>query len=421
MLEKYHSADEAWEKLGLATEETLDRGKFSTWCYVMLAVSNCDQQYSSLFGSDTHTVSHKEFSKAFGQEVTFAKFKVAAMKKYTSGELAWSALDADSDGSINLDEFLAGAEELGFSKFYAEDLYYELVAGEGAGITKKSFLQAMGARSEVEIIANAPKEVRKTSKTIDELSARIDKVDESIQELKKDGKMDAALETEMVQGLKDMRAFEKVAGELLSAEIDSDPEKAKALYNQLQEVYETRQEEKTAIADLVPHGDKWWRFGYEYVFVQALLLSAVVATTGFYALLVSIVRQRTAQGERPEQRWFHESAYTLACVAFGAATVVILLRSCETCILKWTPELLYMMPNPFIRHLPATRLQYEDVLIDVSIYLGCAMLAFYALNWTTIKACDTKKHQWAELENQHFERQRTRDGASSTVTSVMFD
>merc|ERR1719316_1233648 len=244
--------------MGLAPEDTLDRSRFSQWCYVMLAVSNCDQQFSSLFGSDTHSVTHKEFTKAFGQQVTFAKFKEAAIKKYTTGELAWSTLDADGDGLLNLEEFLAGAEELGFTKYYAEDLYYELVAGDEGKITKKSFLQAMGARTEVEILANAPKEVRKTSKTIDELSAKIDKVEESLNKLKKSGKMDDALEAEMVQGLKDMRAFEQVAGELLGAEIDSDPEKAKALYEQLQEVYETREEEKTAIADLVPHGDKWW-------------------------------------------------------------------------------------------------------------------------------------------------------------------
>jgi Ca2+-binding EF-hand superfamily protein len=422
MLEKYHSADEAWEKLGLATEETLDRGKFSTWCYVMLAVSNCDQQYSSLFGSDTHTVSHKEFSKAFGQEVTFAKFKVAAMKKYTSGELAWSALDADSDGSINLDEFLAGAEELGFSKFYAEDLYYELVAGGGAGITKKSFLQAMGARSEVEIIANAPKEVRKTSKTIDELSAKIDKVEESLDKLKKSGKMDDALEAEMDAELKGMRAFEKVAGELLGAEIDSNSEKAKALYGELQTAYETREEKKTVIADLVPHGDKWWRFGFEYVFIQTLLLSFVVAATACYAMAIDFVRQRTLRCERLDERWFAEAAYTVACVAFGAATVVILMRCCETwapssTIIKWVPALLYTMPNPYIRHLPATRLQYEDVLIDVSMYLGCAMVVFYFLNWMTLRACETKKAQWVELEDEHFS---TRE-ESSNVSPTMFD
>jgi Ca2+-binding EF-hand superfamily protein len=422
LLEKYDSADHAWEKLGLGPEETLDRGKFSTWCYVMLAISNCDQQYSSLFGSDSHSVTHKEFTKAFGQQVTFAKFKEAALKKYTNGELAFSSLDADSDGSVNLEEFLAGAEELGFSKFYAEDLYYELVAGDEGKISKKSFLQAMGARSEVEIIANAPKQVRRTSKTIDELSAKIDKVDTSIQDLKKSGKLDAALETEMVEELKSMRAFEKVAGELLGAEIDSNPEKAKQLYNQLQEVYEVREETgaKTAIADLVPHGDKWWRFGYEYVFIQTLLLSFVVAATAFYAGLIGLVRQRTVQGERHDQRWFAETAYTLASVAFGAATVVLLLRSCETCILKWTPALLYTMPNPFIRHLPYSRLQYEDVLIDVSLYLGAAMIVFFAMNMMTIYACEKKKRQWAELERQHLERQRTRDGASN-VSDAMFD
>jgi hypothetical protein len=79
-----------------------------------------------------------------------------------------------------------------------------------------------------------------------------------------------------------------------------------------------------------------------------------------------------------------------------------------------------MMPNPFIRHLPATRLQYEDVLIDVSMYLGCAMLVFFALNWMTIAACESKKKQWVNLEQAALERQRTRDGASN-VSDAMFD
>jgi Ca2+-binding EF-hand superfamily protein len=421
VLEKYESADHAWEKIGLSAEDNLDRQKWSTWCYVMLAITNCDQQYSSLFGPDVHSVSHKEFTKAFGEQVTFAKFKEAALKKYTSGELAFSALDADGDGSVNLEEFLAGAEELGFSKFYAEDLYYELVAGGEGKISKKSFLQAMGARTEVEIIATAPKEVRRTSKTIDALSAKIDKVEASIQDLKKSGKLDAALEKEMVDELKGFRAFEKMAGELLSAEIASDPEKVKALYDQLQGVYEEEETTKSAIADLVPHGDKWWRFGYEYVFVQALLLSAVIAATGCYALLVGLVRQRTVRGERHEERWFAETAYTLASVAFGAATVILVLRSCEDCILKWTPALLYKMPNPFIRHLPASRLQYEDILIDVSMYLGCAMLIFFALNWTTIKACNKKKQQWADMgDTIRKDGNKARDG-DSNLTDGMFD
>ena len=51
----------------------------------------------------------------------------------------------------------------------------------------------------------------------------------------------------------------QVAGELLGAEIDSNSEKAKALYGELQTAYETREEKKTVIADLVPHGDKWSR------------------------------------------------------------------------------------------------------------------------------------------------------------------
>jgi hypothetical protein len=79
------------------------------------------------------------------------------------------------------------------------------------------------------------------------------------------------------------------------------------------------------------------------------------------------------------------------------------------------------MPNPAIRHLPATRMQYEDVLIDVSLYLGCAMMVFFALNWRTINACDKKKKEWAELEDSHFERRDSGSGVGSSVSNNVFD
>jgi hypothetical protein len=48
------------------------------------------------------------------------------------------------------------------------------------------------------------------------------------------------------------------------------------------------------------------------------------------------------------------------------------------------------------------------------------MLVFFALNWSTINACEKKKEQWVELERQHYDRQRKGDGASA-VSDAMFD
>merc|ERR1719421_536092 len=48
------------------------------------------------------------------------------------------------------------------------------------------------------------------------------------------------------------------------------------------------------------------------------------------------------------------------------------------------------------------------------------MIVFFLLNRSTIRACENKKQQWVELEQQHLDRQRTRDGGS-TVSDAMFD
>ena len=41
----------------------------------------------------------------------------------------------------------------------------------------------------------------------------------------------------------------------------------------------------------VPHGEKWWRYGYEFVFVQCLLMNMVLLTlAAVFGLLASAAR-----------------------------------------------------------------------------------------------------------------------------------
>merc|ERR1719443_1430852 len=175
------------------------------------------------------------------------------------------------------------------------------------------------------------------------------------------------------------------------------------------------------LAGIVPHGEKWWRYGYEYVFVQCLLMNMVLLTlAAVFGLLAYYkgeylgisrggAKYSPRHGMTLHQKWFEELSSMMTVTAIVALLVLGVFFYMEEAVMDFTPKVLAAMGAAELR-VPHTKAMFEDILVSTIVYLLVVCLVYYLLMHVLVGAAAEKKAHWADLDSRLI-RFRPREGS----------
>jgi len=406
MVQVFGSVDGAWGALVMAS--ALDKKDFAKFAEKAWGVSNGAALYNTLFG-DAPEITHRAFARAMGQPDPWEEYKAAVAKAGTPEE-AWAGFERAKDGVLTEEEFLAHATELGLSEYAAADVFDHIAAGE-EDINLERFLKALHEKApEEEPVAaegegekemepaEVAAEVASMQDDLETMSMSLQELRELYAKLDKEGKLDVQLEKELKGQIRAMTAFEETAEAVVRQGSAPSAEQLRALEGASEEVGVASEQ----LAGIVPHGEKWWRYGYEYVFVQCLLMDFVLVTLTVVFASLSYYRGEyvpTPAGTKLVYKWYEELAFMMTVTAIVALFVLGIFFYMEEAVMDLTPQVLASLGAPDLR-VPHKKEMFEDILVTTIVYLLVMCLVYYLLMHVLVTAAGEKKAHWAHLDSR---------------------
>jgi len=216
------------------------------------------------------------------------------------------------------------------------------------------------------------------------------------------GKLDVALKQELEQQLAAMKKFQKVAQGMADGREPGEEELAE-LNSVMRDVDSTT----TGVANLIPHGNQWWRYGYEYLFVQAWLLALLFAVALAVGWPLGRLRASIPAPTRPGllAHWFNEASYTMAVVAIASAFLQSVVHALpEGLLVRALPAILKLLgardSNGGELLTPQTTLQIEEMLLAIVTELVAVVIVYYFISYVLVHESEKKKSHWAKLDGE---------------------
>jgi len=425
MVAVFGSVDGAWDALVMSS--ALDKKDFAKFAEKAWGVSNGAALYNKLFG-DAPEITHAAFARAMGQPDPWQTYKAAVAKAGTPEE-AWATIERGKEGVVTEEEFLAHAQELGLSEYAAADVFDHIAAGEDE-ITLELFLKALHEKpeepeepvpvadeGEKQLPAAVAAEMASMQDDVETMSMSLQELRELYAKLHAEGKLDVQLDRELQEQIRAMTAFEETAEAVVKQGTIPSAAQLEALQGANADVDVASEQ----LAGIVPHGEKWWRYGYEYVFVQCLLMNMVLLTLAAVFGLLAYYKGEylgisrgganysPRHGMTLHQKWFEELSSMMTVTAIVALLVLGVFFYMEEAVMDFTPKVLAAMGAAELR-VPHTKAMFEDILVSTIVYLLVVCLVYYLLMHVLVGAAAEKKAHWADLDSRLI-RFRPREGS----------
>jgi len=220
-------------------------------------------------------------------------------------------------------------------------------------------------------------------------------------QLEKDGKLDRELAHEignLISDAKNMRDnFKKLE------DADDDEAMLEALEKLEEETRKTAASLKSLSTGVAPNEWKWWRYRYEYSFVESACLICVVLLAMLLDLGHHSVQTRIFEPEA-QRRWatFQTASGSNVmkrrwlCLLFGELSVLGLVQffiwlSAHLDLFSVIPTKSLYLPG---MHLPRNEEEYLGVVKDVFVHLFISIIMYYLLVGTIMRASERKIELW---------------------------
>merc|ERR1719420_304618 len=156
---------------------------------------------------------------------------------------------------------------------------------------------------------------------VETMSMSLQELRELYAKLHAEGKLDVQLDRELQEQIRAMTAFEETAEAVVKQGTIPSAAQLEALQGANADVDVASEQ----LAGIVPHGDKWWRYGHEYVFVQCLLMDFVLLTLISVFAILAYYRGEyvpTPPGTTLLYKWFEELSNMMTVTALVALFVL---------------------------------------------------------------------------------------------------
>lgn len=170
--------------------------------------------------------------------------------------------------------------------------------------------------------------------------------------------------------------------------------------------------------NVTPNKGKWWRYRYEYSFVESLILLCIVPLMVIYKFIFSRMREYERKAAKTSSfRSISKAAKTmhLDWLEFAAGEMFV----CFCVVLTiWVAatfgclDFLVMHVRDDNMHLPTLPEQYRVIAVNIAMQLGLALIAYHALVYSVVRATVNKFLQWGSYEG--FDGSNSHRGSAST-------
>eukprot|EP00927_Polykrikos_kofoidii_P007612 TRINITY_DN13139_c0_g1_i1.p1 TRINITY_DN13139_c0_g1~~TRINITY_DN13139_c0_g1_i1.p1 ORF type:complete len:848 (-),score=164.11 TRINITY_DN13139_c0_g1_i1:204-2747(-) len=272
------------------------------------------------------------------------------------------------------------------------------------------------------------------SQDVDELSQDVDKAKAKRDKLEKEGKLDSELrvildgifkQTEKLQKkVKDILQFQEEARreeeleraaakkkqsakERRAARRRAEAAKAKVLAaakeveTDLRGVSESTKKLETGVH---PHGHKWWRYRYEHSFVEGIVMVLVTVLMMIWERIYKSSQIQVWTRSRSDADTTNNSTMLLDWFECMSGEMMVCLLVYLTVWILGHCYIFELLPMVLKQsehiHLPSTGAEYKEVAWEICVVLFFAILFYFALTLSVIRACTAKLHHWASMENK---------------------
>jgi hypothetical protein len=221
-----------------------------------------------------------------------------------------------------------------------------------------------------------------------------------------------------------------------SGEDLQDPEATAAAEDELdrqieeldKDVQNLKQDTTKIDTDIVPHGEKWWRYRWEYSFVESLLLilfcTIAIFWEGIHRILRKKIRQLSGTSPFFNAAHHHDTMYSHWWTFMTGEMFVLLLVVFTLWVLNrcgmyevWIEYQFELFPD---MHLPTEAKLYARSGNDIAMQIFFAMLSFFGFMFSIVVSATHKERHWQGYEVMAEPPQTTRSMVSLVTDQEEF-
>mmetsp|Transcript_141440 Transcript_141440/g.244406 ORF Transcript_141440/g.244406 Transcript_141440/m.244406 type:complete len:948 (+) Transcript_141440:74-2917(+) len=275
---RFSSSDAAFERVDSDHDRWVSEAEFKHFCkFLGCPVDFAKKTYRELSGGHKQQISEEDFKDEIG--ATFPEIERRIANKYGSPDAAFEAADEDEDGLISTWEWYQQCALVALS-LACQKTRDRLPST----MTRLEYFTTFGMKVETAVARAPPAAIVPAEDTsLQNVGFEIEDLKELRSRLQKEGRYDPELRKSVEKiiersriVLESMEEVQKLTGEEADHELD-------ALVVEVSNMEDSFFVFQTEVH---PHGYKWWRFRWEYAFVEANILNLLIfITMGLYHLI----------------------------------------------------------------------------------------------------------------------------------------
>lgn len=283
--------------------------------------SNAEDLLEQADADQDGALSEDEFVTAFG--ISLREIKMRITSEYGTCVDSQSKLDQNGDGIVTEKEFMEATGKVKVPRDRAEKTFKQVDTNGDGELNKGEYNNLCLDRDEDKI--------GKVLKGMTKIDGTVEKMRQLKLQLGKDGELDPELQRamdEIITKGSDMKGHaEDVQGVLSNGEDPTGGKLSKEQQEEIKKQVEDMEDDVDGIdegmhrlnTEVHPHGHKWWRYRWEYSFVEQVALMGVVLIC-MVSNLAFTRAQRFALSFKPQKSVGYESAYNLYADMFNRST-----------------------------------------------------------------------------------------------------
>jgi hypothetical protein len=453
---KYGDSDKAFKAADKDRNGELSQPEFEGQCRdAGVGTEDCEDLQEGMAGGRSRPLSEQDYKDAVG--ATPREVSLRMRSKYQSSDDAFEAADADKDNSLSewelyeqcslvatVDACKELQRSLGAKGSISKEAYKKWMEtgrvpdlrspGPAAAPVAASPAPAVMGPSPAAGYAAAPypaKEHVDPEESATKLTGLVDKLGNISQTLEEGGQLDP----ELKRALGDMIARGKKIAEAVDTAarlgVQGNDKELDSLFEDADAMDEALFKFQTEVH---PHGYKWWRYRWEYAFVEANLLNLLICITTVIYAVINYVTSRMSKfrssvdAEDGSMANLYHSIFTRAMHELNVlGAVALLIWALEECglflwIVKFLPATsnIIQIAQPLHnagpatdQHWPTTDYHVIYTLRSVNMHLFLGMMLYYLLMYHIAIGATCILEQFMRHENPDFYGRFLEQGCAS--------
>lgn len=254
----------------------------------------------------------------------------------------------------------------------------------------------------------------KLAKTIKDLQKQKD-------ELGKKNKLDPELRLAIDETLDEAKQAEKSLKKVGEAEERGGDHLVATVEEAEKELKDAKKDMQQAEAGIYPSGDRWWRFRYEFSYVEAMF-AVLMSLMGLIGESLLKLGRTLLKSQSEQVRWQDEREVPTMYLSWfrhlGSEGLVLLWMNLAVWVLwmaiPWVYESWITMARDPYMHLPTKKDQYKIQAWETAVHLSLSMIMYFLAIYMVVHHASNRLRRWGAWASQMEHHRTTSTGYESS-------